>query len=250
MALADPQRLAPLSGLRSRAVGFAKIVAFIIVSSAILLTGLMAIALGAGWLPLPHPLYLVLQRLPIVFPLHMITSGLALMLIPLALLLRHRPLLHRPVCRLAFCCVVIGALSALPVALCSEANAVARTGLFVQGVAWLGFAVAAVHAIRSGNFASHARRMIAVAAIASGAVWLRLVTSVATALMLPFDEVYAVAAWMCWLVPLGIVLAWTKQRATLSPRHPEVLALRSKVSLEGLTGKVMMERGRRPSRAA
>ncbi|WP_186294227.1 DUF2306 domain-containing protein [Bradyrhizobium guangdongense] len=207
---ADPQRIAPLSALRSHAVRFAKVVAFIVASSIIFPAGLMAIALGFGAMPLPHPLYLVLQRLPIVFPLHMIASGLTLILIPLALLLRHRPSLHRPIGRVAFGCILTGALSALPVALCSEANAVARTGLFVQGVAWLGFAVAAVHAVRSGNVASHARRMIAVAAIASGAIWLRLVTAVATVFTLPFDEVYATATWLCWIVPLAIALVWTK----------------------------------------
>lgn len=189
-------------------------------ASVVLPVGLMAIALGAGSMPLPHPLYLVLQRLPIVFPLHMIASGLALILIPLALLLRHRPPLHRPIGRVAFCCVLTGALSALPVALYSEANAVARAGLFVQGVTWLGFAVAAVHAVRSGNVAGHARRMIAVAAIASGAIWLRLVTAVATALMLPFDEVYAVATWMCWIVPLAITVACsTAPSASRAPWH-------------------------------
>ncbi|MBR0845899.1 DUF2306 domain-containing protein [Bradyrhizobium liaoningense] len=192
-------------------VGLAKVVAFIILSSVVLPAGMMAIALGSGSIPPPYPLYLVLQRLPIVFPLHMIASGLALILIPLALLLRHRPPLHRPIGRIAFCCIVVGALSALPVALCSEANAVARAGLFVQGFTWLALAAAAVHAIRSGNAANHARWMIAVAAIASAAIWLRLVTSAATVLMLPFEEVYAIAAWMCWIVPLAIVLAWTKR---------------------------------------
>lgn len=188
----------------------------------------MAIALGFGAMPLPHALYLVLQRLPIVFPLHMIASGLALILIPLALLLRHRPSLHRPIGRVAFGCILTGALSALPVALGSEANAVARAGLFVQGVAWLALAAAAVHAVRSGDVAGHARRMIAVAAIASGAIWLRLVTAVATALMLPFDEVYAIAAWLCWLVPLAITAACsTAPSASRAPWRRAVRASRA-----------------------
>lgn len=228
MERADPQRIAPLSALRSHAVRFAKVVAFIVASSIILPAGLMAIALGFGAMPLPHPLYLVLQRLPIVFPLHMIASGLALILIPLALLLRHRPSLHRPIGRVAFCCIVTGALSALPVALGSEANAMARAGLFVQGVTWLALAAAAVHTVRSGDVPGHARRMIAVAAIASGAIWLRLVTAVATALMLPFDEVYAIAAWLCWLVPLAITAACsTAPSASRAPWHRAARASRA-----------------------
>jgi hypothetical protein len=37
-------------------------------------TVLIALASGLGLLPLPHQLFLVLQRLPIAFPLHMIAS--------------------------------------------------------------------------------------------------------------------------------------------------------------------------------
>lgn len=82
--------------------------------------------------------------------------------------------------------------------------------MFVQGVTWLSLAAAAISAIRSGNIAGHARLMIAMAAVASAAIWLRLVTAAAVVLMWPFDQVYAVAAWMCWIVPLAIALTWTK----------------------------------------
>ena len=44
---------------------------------------LLALGSGFGFAQLPYPLFLVLHRLPIVFPLHMIASGLALLLIPL-----------------------------------------------------------------------------------------------------------------------------------------------------------------------
>ena len=43
-----------------------------------------AIAFGLGLLPLPYQLSLVLDRLPVAFPMHMIASGLALILIPIA----------------------------------------------------------------------------------------------------------------------------------------------------------------------
>src|SRR6185503_18624601 len=47
-------------------------------------TVLFAFASGLGLLPLPYQLFLVLQRLPIAFPLHMMASGLALILILIA----------------------------------------------------------------------------------------------------------------------------------------------------------------------
>jgi uncharacterized membrane protein YozB (DUF420 family) len=72
--------------------------------------------------------------------------------------------------------VVIGGLTALPVALASEATATARAGLFTQGLVWLALLAFAVSAIRRGDVARHARFMLAMTAVASGAIWLRLVT--------------------------------------------------------------------------
>jgi hypothetical protein len=169
----------------------------------VLPVALVAIALGLGLLPLPFPLHLVLLRLPLLFPLHMISSALALILIPIAAFARHRRVIHRAAGRLAVAAVVVGGLTALPVALASEATVAARAGLFAQGVTWLALVAFAVAAIRRGDVGRHARLMFAMAAVASGAIWLRIVTAVTAAAGLPFDTVYAVAAWACWLLPLG-----------------------------------------------
>jgi hypothetical protein len=99
---------------------------------------------------------------------------------------------------------MMGGLTALPVALASEATGIARAGLFTQGLVWLTLLAVAVSAIRRGDVIRHARGMLAMAAVASGAIWLRLVTFAATSFGLPFEQVYAAAAWMCWLMPLGI----------------------------------------------
>jgi uncharacterized membrane protein YozB (DUF420 family) len=167
---------------------------------------LIAIASGLGLLALPYPLVLVLRRLPLVFPLHMIAAGLALILIPIAAAVRHDPRIHRPVGRIAAICVCVGAVTALAVAIASEASLATRAGFFAQGLVWLALLVAAVVAIRRHDRARHARLMLAMAAVASGAVWLRLTLSGAMALELPFDTVYPVAAWLCWIVPLAVTL--------------------------------------------
>jgi hypothetical protein len=175
-----------------------------------------AIALGLGLLPLPYPLFLVLQRLPAAFPLHMIASGLALILIPIAAFLRRRRGVHRAVGRAAAVCVAIGGTTALLVAMASEATVAARAGLFVQGLVWLVLLAAAVMAIRRGAVACHARLMIAMAAVASGAIWLRLTVYGAVAAGLPFDPVYAAGTWVCWMVPLALAAA-ASRRLDLSP---------------------------------
>jgi len=175
-----------------------------------------ALALGSGLLPLPHPLFLVLQRLPIAFPLHMIASGLALIMIPIAAFTRHHRGLHRAIGRMAAACVAIGGLTALFVALASEASSTARAGFFAQGLVWLVLLATAVGAIRRGDRALHAKLMIAMASVASGALWLRLVMAGAIARGWAFEPVYGVAAWACWLIPLAMVLVMTLAAATLA----------------------------------
>jgi len=181
------------------AVILALIVCLLVIPAAVL-----AIALGLGLLQLPYELFVVLQRRPIAFPLHMVASGLALILIPIAAWSRRRHDLHRAVGCAAAICVAVGGASALLVALTSNATATACAGFFVQGVAWLALLAAALIAIRRGNVARHARLMIAMAAVASGAIWLRLILYGAVSAGLPFDPVYAAAAWACWMAPLAL----------------------------------------------
>src|SRR3990172_8502172 len=100
-------------------------------------TGLVALLQGSGTLNLPFNLYLVDQRLPWIFRLHMLASGLSLLLIPLVIVTRRERSWHRPLGRLAAVCVTAGALTALPVALMSESVAMARAGFLAQGVVWM-----------------------------------------------------------------------------------------------------------------
>lgn len=168
-------------------------------------TGVIAVAEGAALLPLPFNLFLVDQRLPGIFKLHMLASGAALLLIPHVIFLRRDRSWHRPLGRLAAIAVVAGALTSLPVAAASHSVAMARAGFFAQGLVWLFLIAAGVAAIRRKEVATHQRLMLAMAAVASGAIWVRLTTAVATSYDLPFDPIYGCAAWAGWIVPLAIV---------------------------------------------
>jgi hypothetical protein len=208
--LAPVTDLAHVTDRRGRRPVTAAILA-LIVALLVVPVALIAIALGIGLLQLPYELTLVLQRRPVALPLHMVASGLALILIPIAAWARRRRGLHRPVGRAAAICGAVGGASALLVALASEATAVARAGFFVQGLVWLALLAAAFAAIRRGDVSRHARLMIAMAAVASGAIWLRLVMAGVVAFGAPFDAVYGVAAWACWLVPLSLVLSMSRK---------------------------------------
>jgi uncharacterized membrane protein len=168
--------------------------------------GIVAIGSGSGLIALPYEMHLIDRRLPFVFRMHMVASAVALLLVPAVIALRTRRTLHRMLGRLLGVFVVAGGLASLPVALVSHSSLPARAGFFVQGLVWLGLFAAGVAAIRAGQLARHRSFMLAMVAVTSGAVWFRLLTAAAIVLDLPFEVVYAVAAWAGWLLPLAVVL--------------------------------------------
>ncbi|HET6321033.1 MAG TPA: hypothetical protein VFF87_03175, partial [Hyphomicrobium sp.] len=91
-------------------------------------TGIVAMVQGMGAIPLPYNLFLVDQRLPGIFKLHMLASGAALVLIPLAIAVRRNGAWHRPLGYAAAGFVLTGALTSLPVAVYSHSADAARGG--------------------------------------------------------------------------------------------------------------------------
>jgi hypothetical protein len=180
--------------------------------------GLVAIGSGTGVVALPYEMFELAGRAPILFPAHMVSSALALLLVPVVIMLRHRPELHKPLGRLLGGFVVIGGLTALPVAVMSHSTPWARAGFFVQGLVWLYLLGAACAAIRVRDIRRHAKLMIAMAAVTTGAVWFRVLTGAAIALHLPFEPVYALSAWMGWMAPLAFVLSKPRLVATAMAR--------------------------------
>jgi hypothetical protein len=164
--------------------------------------GLTALGAGTGLLTLPYELYVVKERIPWLFACHSIASGLALLAMP-AMFVSTGRTLHTYLGRMTAGLVLAGGLTALAVAVFSMASLPARAGFFTQGLVWLALDCLAWVSIRKGDTCSHSRAMFAMAAVASGAIWLRLSTVAVAALHLPFAPAYAIAAWICWLVPLA-----------------------------------------------
>lgn len=179
-------------------------------------TGLVALVEGVGAMPLPFNLHVVDEKLPGIFKLHMLASGAALVLIPAVIALRRRRAWHRPLGRLTALFVIAGALTSFPVAYESTSVLPARIGFAAQGLVWLALIVEGVRAIRRKEYSRHATLMLAMAAVASGAVWVRLTTAAVTSWNLPFDPIYACATWLGWLIPLALVVALAP--APLVPR--------------------------------
>lgn len=163
---------------------------------------------GVGLVRLPYEMYLLAERLPVIFRLHMAASALALLLLPLVLAARHKRHLHRALGRALGAFVVAGGLTALPVAVLSSSGELARAGFFAQGLVWLWLLGAGWLAIRAKDRNRHAHLMLMMAAVTTGAVWFRLIIGSAIALGLPFEPMYALAAWTGWIVPLLLVRHW------------------------------------------
>jgi uncharacterized membrane protein len=175
------------------------------------LVAIAALASAMGMPPLPEPLAVLEERLPGIFRLHMASSGMALLLLPWILLLRHRRSPHRLLGRAGAVLLLVGAATALPVALRSEALPLARAGFFIQGSLCLVFLIEGVKAIRERDIERHAQLMLRVSALVFGAVVLRIMMAATMSLGLPFDPTYATVAWLSWMVPLMIVSLWPKR---------------------------------------
>lgn len=160
-------------------------------------------------------MYLLSERVPVVFRLHMVASALALVLLPFTIAFRNRAHLHRPLGRALGIFVVLGGLSALPVALLSSSGEGARLGFFVQGLVWLALFAKGWQAIRGKDRRAHAHLMLMMGAVTTGAVWFRLMTGSAIIFGLPFEPAYAFAAWAGWLVPLALTRRWAHSHPAL-----------------------------------
>lgn len=155
----------------------------------------------------PDSLYVKVERIPLIFTVHMVTGGLALLLVPLAIALSSRPRWHRPVARIAALDVLIAGITAFPVALVVPVTRVSAAGFSAQGAAWLVLLVAGILFIRRKDAVRHRECMLLLAAVTSGAVFFRVFLALWAIFgsLRWFEEFYALDAWIAWLIPLSVM---------------------------------------------
>lgn len=158
----------------------------------------------------PESLAVKVELLPVIFPVHMVTGALALVLLPLALALRHRPQLHRTVGRIAAVDVLLSGLTAFPVAWVVPVTKVSAAGFSMQAAVWLLLLGLGVHFIRRGRREAHMACMVLMVATTSGAIVFRVFLALWALFgsMRRFEAFYALDAWIAWMLPLGITAAW------------------------------------------
>jgi hypothetical protein len=161
----------------------------------------------------PEALALKLELMPFIFPLHMVTGGLALLLVPATLVLRGTlwpPLWHRWVGRITALDILIAAVTAVPVALNEPVTPISAAGFTMQAIAWLLLLGTGVRHIRQGRIAQHRACMLMLAAVTSGAmffrIWLGLWAQLGSREY--FYHFYAINAWIAWGLPLICTALW------------------------------------------
>jgi uncharacterized membrane protein YozB (DUF420 family) len=173
------------------------------------------VALSAAWDPsdFPEALAVKLELLPVIFPLHMVTGALALLLVPLAWSQRRKPRRHRLAGRVAAIDVTVAGVTAFPVAWTAPVTFGSAAGFSAQALVWLTLLTTGIRAIRRRDVAAHRRAMLLMAATMSGAMFFRLYLALFAALgsYRHYELFYACDAWLAWLLPL-IIAAWLLKR--------------------------------------
>lgn len=154
----------------------------------------------------PEQLAIKLEALPVIFPIHMLTGALALLLIPLVIAVRRRPQWHRPLGRIAAIDVSIAGLTAFPVAWIGPVTPVSAAGFMTQGLVWTSLLVLGIWHIRNGRRGAHRRAMLMMAATAIGAIFFRLYLALWAIFLRPhhFELFYSCDAWVAWMGPLAL----------------------------------------------
>jgi hypothetical protein len=146
----------------------------------------------------------------LLFALHAVGAGIALLLLPLQAMLARTSrtgAAHRWIGRLYVSGVTLGAAAALPLSLHSFGGPVAGLGFAALALAWLGCTWAGVAAARGGRRRAHAQWMVRSGALTASAITLRLYLPLPELVGLAYEEGYRWIAWGCWL-PNLFVAQW------------------------------------------
>jgi hypothetical protein len=173
----------------------------------------------------PDALAVKLEVWPLVFPLHMFTGGLALLLVPLAFSLRGTRW-HKWAGRAAAFDVMLAAITSIPVALAHPVTPWAAAGFGMQGLLWMLFLALGIRHIRQGRVGDHQHMMLLMAALTSGALFFRIFLYFwkESGTDIPFQTFYSLNAWIAWALPLLAMQAYVHQKK----RHKQVRSVASR----------------------
>jgi len=153
--------------------------------------------------PLPN---LKLHRLALT--VHAAFAGVALAIGPFEIVegLRLRwPPLHRKLGWIYVVSVAIAGSSAIILARQASFGPVAGFGFLTLAIAWLSATGMALKLVIQRRYTGHRRWMLRSYALTAAAITLRLLLPASAVMRLPPGLSYKAAAWLCWLINLGLV---------------------------------------------
>jgi uncharacterized membrane protein YozB (DUF420 family) len=172
-------------------------------------------ALRAPWLvdDFPEALAIKVELLPWLFPLHMVTGGLALVLVPLTFALRRHARWHRLAGRITALDVLVAGLTAFPVALIAPVTQFSAWGFAAQGAVWLVLLGLGLWNIRRRQIAAHRACMLLMAATTTGALFFRIYLALFAMFgnVRYYETFYAIDAWAAWSLPLIAMAIFLKR---------------------------------------
>lgn len=165
----------------------------------------------------PEALYVKAELLPWIFPLHMVTGALVLVLVPAMIALSGRPRWHRPLGRVVVPLVLVAGLTAFPVALVAPVTLLSAWGFAAQGAVWLILLGLGLWHVRRGRIAQHRAMMLLMAATTTGAVFFRIYLALFALYGHPrhYHAFYALDAWIAWTLPLAAMAIFLKRTGTI-----------------------------------
>jgi Predicted membrane protein (DUF2306) len=181
-------------------------------------------ALQAPWLvdDFPEALAIKAELLPWLFPLHMVTGGLALIAVPLTVLLRRRARWHRLAGRITALIVLLAGITAFPVALIAPVTALSAWGFAAQGAVWLALLGLGLWYGHRRRFKAHRACMLLMAATTTGALFFRIYLALFAIWgnARHYEAFYACNAWIAWSLPLLAMAVFLKRTGalTVNPR--------------------------------
>jgi len=161
----------------------------------------------------PEALGVKLELLPLIFPVHMVTGGLALLLVLLALMLRGTAW-HRWAGRAAALDILVAGVTAIPVALEAPVTRISAMGFTMQAITWLTLLGFGLWHVRRGHLSQHRACMLMVAAVTSGAMFFRVYLALWKLVGWHggFNTFYACDAWIAWSLPLAVTAVLLKAK--------------------------------------
>ena len=160
----------------------------------------------------PEALAVKMDAFPVIFPIHMLTGGLALLLVPLTYIARRTPF-HRWLGVITAILVIISGITALPVAWFAPVTFWSGAGFMMQAIAWLTLLGLGLYSLWKRRFRAHRYYMLLMAAVTSGAVFFRIWLALWAILgdFRYYRLAYSIDAWIGWLLPLTLAIILLKR---------------------------------------